>query len=70
MGSKECGVLLKSSETVNFYSYQNKIIELKKCLIAKRPELANRYGMLLSVFYAYSVQFEVPHIFASYEIYS
>ena len=36
--------LLKRSETVNSDRYQNQIVELKKCLIAKRPEWANRHG--------------------------
>ena len=39
--------LLKPDETVNFYSYQNQIVELKKCLIDKRLELANRYGKVI-----------------------
>ena len=38
---------LKPDETVNFDHYQNQIVGLKKCLIAKRPECSNRHGKVI-----------------------
>ena len=39
--------LLKLDETVNCDRYQNQIVELNKCLIAKPPEWANRLGNII-----------------------
>ena len=39
--------LLKPGETAKSDRYENQIVELKKCLIAKRPEWANRYEKVI-----------------------